>query len=60
MFRWRMSVFKALLNVLGIIPFVVLHGLYSSSNIITVIKARRLMWAGHAARRGEGRCVNRV
>jgi hypothetical protein len=32
-----------------------LHALYSSPNIIRVIKSRRLRWAGHVARMGEGR-----
>jgi hypothetical protein len=31
-----------------------LYDLYSSSNIIRVIKARRMRWAGHVARMGEG------
>jgi hypothetical protein len=30
-----------------------LYVLYSSSNIIRMIKSRRLRWAGHVARRGE-------
>jgi hypothetical protein len=30
-----------------------LYALYSSSNIIRVIKSRRLRWAGHVARMGE-------
>jgi hypothetical protein len=30
-----------------------LHGLYSSPSIVTVIKARRMRWAGHVARMGE-------
>jgi hypothetical protein len=30
-----------------------LHNLYSSSNIIRVIKSRRIGWAGHVARMGE-------
>jgi hypothetical protein len=30
-----------------------LHGLYSSPNIVTVIKSRRMRWAGHVARMGE-------
>jgi hypothetical protein len=34
-----------------------LHSLYSSPNIIRVIKSRRMRWAGHVARMGEGRCV---
>jgi hypothetical protein len=30
-----------------------IHGLYSSPNIIRVIKSRRMKWAGHVARMGE-------
>jgi hypothetical protein len=30
-----------------------LHSLYSSQNIVMVIKSRRLRWAGHVARMGE-------
>jgi hypothetical protein len=37
-----------------------LHSLYSSSNIVTVIKSRRMRWAGHVARMGEGSSVYRV
>jgi hypothetical protein len=37
-----------------------LHSLYSSLNIVRVIKSRRMMWAGHVARMGEGRGVYRV
>jgi hypothetical protein len=37
-----------------------LHSLYSSSNIVSVIKSRRIRWAGHVARMGEGRGVYRV
>jgi hypothetical protein len=37
-----------------------LHSLYSSPNIITVIKSRRMWWAGHVARMGEWRGVYRV
>jgi hypothetical protein len=37
-----------------------IHGLYSSSNIVRVIKSRRMRWAGHVARIGEGRGVYRV
>jgi hypothetical protein len=32
-----------------------LHGLYSSPSIIRVIKARKMIWAGHVARMGEVR-----
>jgi hypothetical protein len=37
-----------------------LHSLYSSPNIVWVIKSRRMRWAGHMARMGEGRGVYRV
>jgi hypothetical protein len=32
-----------------------LHNLYSSLNIVMVIKSRRMRWAGHVARMEEGR-----
>jgi hypothetical protein len=37
-----------------------LHSLYSSPNIVRVIKSRRMSWAGHVARMGEGRGVYKV
>jgi hypothetical protein len=37
-----------------------LHKLYSSPDIIRQIKSRRMRWAGHVARMGEGRNVYRV
>jgi hypothetical protein len=37
-----------------------LHNLYSSPNIVRVIKSRRMRWAGHVARVGERRGVYRV
>jgi hypothetical protein len=37
-----------------------LHALYSSPNIIRVIKSRRLRWTGHVARMGERRCAYRA
>jgi hypothetical protein len=36
------------------------HILYSSPNIVRVIKSRRMRWVGHVARMGEGRGVYRV
>jgi hypothetical protein len=36
------------------------HSLNSSPNIVKVIKSRRMRWAGHVARMGEGRGVYRV
>jgi len=37
-----------------------LNDLYSSPNIVRVIKSRRMRWAGHVARVGEERKVYRV
>jgi hypothetical protein len=37
-----------------------LHNLYSSPDIIRPIKSRRMRWAGHVARMGEGRNLYRV
>jgi hypothetical protein len=37
-----------------------LHNLYSSVNIVRVIKSRRMRGAGHVALMGEGRGVYRV
>jgi hypothetical protein len=36
------------------------HNLYSSLNIVRVIKSRRMRWAGHVARMREWRGVYRV
>jgi hypothetical protein len=37
-----------------------LHSLYSSPNIVRVMKSRRMKWAEHVACMGEGRGVYRV
>jgi len=37
-----------------------LRDLYSLINIVRVVKLRRMRWAGHVARMGEGRGVHRV
>ena len=37
-----------------------LNSLYSSSNIVRLIKSRRMRWAGHVARMEEGRSVHKV
>jgi hypothetical protein len=37
-----------------------LHSLYSSPNIVRVIKSRKIRWVGHVARMEEGRGVYRV
>jgi hypothetical protein len=36
-----------------------LNGLYSLPTVVRVIKSRRLRWAGHVTRTGEGRGVYR-
>jgi hypothetical protein len=36
-----------------------LYDLYSSPNIIRVIKSNRMRWMGHIARMGESRCACR-
>jgi hypothetical protein len=37
-----------------------LHSLYRSPNIIRVIKSKRLRWAGHVARKEEGRSAFKI
>jgi hypothetical protein len=37
-----------------------LHDLYSSPNVVRVIKSRRMRWAEHVARMGEGIDVYRI
>jgi hypothetical protein len=37
-----------------------LHNLYSSSNLIRMVKSRRMRWAGHVARMGETRNAYRI
>jgi hypothetical protein len=37
-----------------------IDSLYSSPNIVGMIKARRIRWVGHVVRMGEGRGVYRV
>jgi hypothetical protein len=37
-----------------------IHRLYSSPNIVRVIKSRRMRWDGHVARMGKGRGVCRL
>jgi hypothetical protein len=37
-----------------------LHNLYSSLNIIRMMKSKRVRWAGHAARMGETRNTYRI
>ena len=49
-----------LIQILYVICTHTLKRLYSSPNIVRVIKSRRMRWAGHVARMGEGRGVYRV
>jgi hypothetical protein len=37
-----------------------LHGVYSSPNIVKVVKSRKMRWAVHVARMGEGTGVYRI
>ena len=37
-----------------------LNDLYSSPNIVRVLKSRRVRWAGHVAHMEEGRGVHRI
>jgi hypothetical protein len=37
-----------------------IHNLYSSPDIIRLVKSRRMRWAGHVARMGEDRKVYKV
>jgi hypothetical protein len=37
-----------------------LHNLYSSPNIVMVVKSRRMRWVGNVARMGAGRDIYRV
>jgi hypothetical protein len=37
-----------------------LHSLYSSPNIVRVVKSRRMRWAGHVACMGKGRGIYRI
>ena len=37
-----------------------LNSLYSSPNIVRVIKSRKMRWAWHVARKGQGRGVYRI
>ena len=37
-----------------------LNDLYCTSNIVRVIKSRRMIWAGHMARMEEGKGVHKV
>jgi hypothetical protein len=37
-----------------------LHNLYSSPNVIRMIKSRTMRWAGHVARMGEKRNAYRI
>ena len=48
------------LQLINIISNEELNDLYSSPNILRVIKSRRMRWAGHVVRMGEERGMYRV
>jgi len=54
------AVFNRTLFYLALMSTEELKDLYSSPNIVRVIKWRRMRWAGHVARMGEERGVYRV
>jgi hypothetical protein len=43
-----------------VVKILKLNDLYSLPNIVRVVKLRRMRWAGHVARMGEDRGVDRV
>jgi hypothetical protein len=47
-------------DILQILHNEELNDLYFLSNIVRVVKSRRMRWAGHVARMGEGRGVHRI
>jgi len=47
-------------NLKGVQKTRELNDLYSSPNIVLVIKSRRMRWAGHVARMGKEKEVYRV
>jgi hypothetical protein len=51
---------KSLHVILYLIIIIMSKCLYSSPDIIRQIKSRRMRWARHVARMGEGRNLNRV
>ena len=52
------AMIKNFLNTIYV--FCELSDLYSLPNIVRVVKSRRMRWAWHVARMGEGRGVHRV
>ena len=54
------KVFFMLLWLCHVIQNIKRSDLYSSPNIVRVIKMRRMRWAGHVARMGEERVLYRV
>ena len=47
-------------SIIIVTRFEELSDLYSLPNIVRVVKSRRMTWAWHVARMGEGRVVHRV
>jgi hypothetical protein len=57
---WKNKEVKLYYLILVGNPHEELNDLYSSPNIVRVIKSRRMRWARHVARIGEGRGVYKV
>jgi len=58
--HWYIELFTSTIKLLYLNCNEELNDLYSSPNIVWVIKWRRMRWAGHVARMGERRGVYRV
>ena len=54
------KIVNIMFNKIGNVNNVELNDLYSSPNIVRMIKSRRMRWAGHVARMSEERVVYRV
>ena len=50
--------FHLLIDIIIII--IIIDDLYSSPNIVRLVKSRRMRWAGHVARMEERECVHMV
>jgi hypothetical protein len=58
-FTERLAI-KLVMYLFFVVTNLELHNLYSSPNIIIIMKSRRMTWAGHVARMGEKRNAYRI
>jgi hypothetical protein len=58
--NYSMILFALLLMITFYSSILIFSNLFSSLNIVRVIKSRRMRWAGHVVCMGEGRGVYRV